>query len=208
MHFVSRRPRISSKDAELGESGRRRITAGDLGGMRSNGRTSRRGRCAIDPQLELPARVVALSIPSERERTQWYFQRYVAHLPAAGELCLFDRSWFNRAARKFERMLTRSCIRLFKHWFLVSRGEPLARFEARETDPLKQRKLSPIDRASLNKWDAYTEAKEAMFFCTDPADAPWIVIKSDDRKRAAELPAALPVGTALSAARREPDHRA
>jgi polyphosphate kinase 2 len=150
------------------------------------------------------ARVVALSKPSERERTQWYFQRYVAHLPAAGEICLFDRSWYNRAgvervmgfcspneylefmrqAPEFERMLTRTGIRLFKYWFSVSRDEQLARFKSRETDPLKQWKLSPIDRASLDKWDAYTEAKEAMFFYTDTADAPWTVIKSDDKKRA------------------------
>ncbi len=150
------------------------------------------------------ARVVALSKPSERERTQWYFQRYVAHLPAAGELCLFDRSWYNRAgvervmgfcspndylefmrqAPEFERMLARAGIRLFKYWFSVSREEQRRRFLARETDPLKQWKLSPIDRASLDKWDDYTEAKEAMFFYTDTADAPWTIVKSDDKKRA------------------------
>lgn len=150
------------------------------------------------------AHVVALAKPNERERTQWYFQRYVAHLPAAGEMALFDRSWYNRAgvervmgfcspteylefmrqAPEFERMLTRSGIRLFKYWFSVSRAEQLARFKARETDPLKQWKLSPIDRASLDKWEQYTEAKEAMFFYTDTADAPWTVIKSDDKKRA------------------------
>jgi polyphosphate kinase len=150
------------------------------------------------------AHVVALAKPNERERTQWYFQRYVAHLPAAGEMALFDRSWYNRAgvervmgfcspteylefmrqAPEFERMLTRSGIRLFKYWFSVSRAEQLARFKERETDPLKQWKLSPIDRASLDKWEQYTEAKEAMFFYTDTADAPWTVIKSDDKKRA------------------------
>jgi polyphosphate kinase 2 len=150
------------------------------------------------------ARVVALAKPSERERTQWYFQRYVAHLPSAGELALFDRSWYNRAGVErvmgfcsptdylefmrqcpdLERMLTRSGIRLFKYWFSVSREEQRLRFEARETDPLKQWKLSPIDRASLDKWDAYTEAKEAMFFYTDTADAPWTIVKSDDKKRA------------------------
>jgi polyphosphate kinase len=150
------------------------------------------------------ARVVALIKPTERERTQWYFQRYAAHLPAAGELCLFDRSWYNRAGVErvmgfctpteylefmrqcplFEQMLVRSGIRLFKYWFSVSREEQLARFKAREKDPLKQWKLSPIDRASLDKWSEYTEAKEAMFFYTDTADAPWTVVKSDDKQRA------------------------
>jgi polyphosphate kinase 2 len=150
------------------------------------------------------ARVVALVKPTERERTQWYFQRYVAHLPAAGEICLFDRSWYNRAGvervmnfctpheylefmrqcPEFERMLVRSGIRLFKFWFSVSREEQRRRFEARVTDPLKQWKLSPIDHASLDKWDEYTEAKEANFFYTDTADAPWTVVKADDKKRA------------------------
>jgi polyphosphate kinase 2 len=150
------------------------------------------------------ARVVALMKPTERERTQWYFQRYVAHLPAAGEIYLFDRSWYNRAGvervmnfctphdylefmrqcPEFERMLVRSGIRLFKFWFSVSRKEQRRRFESRVNDPLKQWKLSPIDRASLDKWDEYTEAKEANFFYTDTADAPWTVIKADDKKRA------------------------
>ncbi len=150
------------------------------------------------------ARVVALVKPTERERTQWYFQRYVNHLPAAGELCLFDRSWYNRAGVErvmgfctppeylefmrqcpmFEQMLVRSGIKLFKYWFSVSREEQLGRFKARERDPLKQWKLSPIDRSSLHKWDEYTEAKEAMFFYTDTADAPWTVVMSDDKKRA------------------------
>jgi polyphosphate kinase 2 len=150
------------------------------------------------------ARVVALAKPTERERTQWYFQRYVEHLPAAGEIVFFDRSWYNRAGvervmgfctpadylefmretPEIERMLTRSGIRLFKYWFSVSREEQLRRFKERERDPLKQWKLSPIDMASLDKWDEYTEAKEAMFFYTDTADAPWTVIKSDDKKRA------------------------
>jgi polyphosphate kinase 2 len=150
------------------------------------------------------ARVVALPKPSERERTQWYFQRYIEHLPAAGEIVLFDRSWYNRAGvervmgfctpseylefmrqcPEFERMLVRSGIRLFKYWFSVSREEQRRRFAAREVDPLKQWKLSPVDRASLDKWDEYTEAKEAMFFHTDTADAPWTIVKSDDKKRA------------------------
>jgi polyphosphate kinase 2 len=150
------------------------------------------------------AQVVALEKPSERERTQWYFQRYVAHLPAAGELVLFDRSWYNRAgvervmgfvsphdylefmrqAPEFERMLVRSGIRLIKLWFSVSRAEQRTRFVIRQVDPVRQWKLSPMDLASLDRWDAYTEAKEAMFFYTDTADAPWTVVKSNDKKRA------------------------
>ncbi len=150
------------------------------------------------------ARVVALQKPTERESSQWYFQRYISHLPAGGEICLFDRSWYNRAGvervmgfcsptdylefmrqcPEVERMLVRSGVRLFKYWFSVSREEQRRRFEARKVDPLKQWKLSPIDLASLGKWDEYTEAKEAMFFYTDTADAPWTIIKSDDKKRA------------------------
>jgi polyphosphate kinase 2 len=150
------------------------------------------------------ARVVALEKPSEREKTQWYFQRYIEHLPSAGEIVMFDRSWYNRAgvervmkfcsandylefmrqAPLLEQMFRRSGVRLYKYWFSVTREEQLRRFKSRETDPLKQWKLSPIDLASLDKWDDYTEAKEAMFFYTDTADAPWFIIKSDDKKRA------------------------
>ncbi|MEW9918370.1 polyphosphate kinase 2 [Marimonas sp. MJW-29] len=150
------------------------------------------------------ARVVALNKPTEEERGQWYFQRYVKHLPTAGEIVLYDRSWYNRAGvervmnfcqpteylefmrqtPEFERMLVRSGIKLFKYWFSVTQDEQKARFASRETDPLKRWKLSPIDRASLDKWDDYTEAKEAMFFYTDTADAPWTVIRSNDKKRA------------------------
>ncbi len=150
------------------------------------------------------ARVVALDKPTEKERGQWYFQRYVAHLPSAGEFVLFDRSWYNRAGvervmgfctaneylefmretPEFERMLVRSGIRLFKYWFSVTREEQLRRFKSRENEPLKHWKLSPIDRKSLNMWEDYTEAKEAMYFYTDTADAPWTIIKSDDKKRA------------------------
>ncbi|MGR3780424.1 MAG: polyphosphate kinase 2 [Albimonas sp.] len=150
------------------------------------------------------ARVVALEKPTETERGQWYFQRYVTELPTAGEIVLFDRSWYNRAgvervmgfctpaeylefmrqAPELERMLTRSGIRLVKYWFSVSREEQRRRFKARSADPLKRWKLSPVDLASLDKWDAYTEAKEAMFFYTDTADAPWTIVKSDDKKRA------------------------
>jgi polyphosphate kinase 2 len=150
------------------------------------------------------ARVVALTKPSDAEKTQWFFQRYIAHLPTAGEMVFYDRSWYNRAgvervmgfctpaeyleymrqAPEFERMLVRSGIRLYKYWFSVTREEQRARFKARETDPLKRWKLSPIDKASLDKWDDYTEAKEAMFFYTDTADAPWFIVKSNDKKRA------------------------
>lgn len=150
------------------------------------------------------ARVVALEKPSETERGQWYFQRYVQHLPTAGEIVLFDRSWYNRAgvervmgfcsdaeyaefmrqAPEFERMMVRNGIHLIKFWFSVSRDEQRRRFKERRVHPLKQWKLSPIDLASLDKWDDYTKAKEAMFFYTDTADAPWTVIKSDCKKRA------------------------
>ena len=150
------------------------------------------------------ASVIALEKPSDRERTQWYFQRYLTHLPSAGEIVLFDRSWYNRAGVErvmgfcdaneylefmrecpdLERMLVRSGIRLFKYWFSVTQEEQLRRFKSRETAPLKQWKLSPIDRQSLGKWDDYTEAKESMFFYTDTADAPWTIVKSDDKKRA------------------------
>ncbi|SEQ25707.1 polyphosphate kinase 2 [Thalassovita taeanensis] len=150
------------------------------------------------------ARVVALNKPTNEERGQWYFQRYIEHLPTAGEIVLYDRSWYNRAGVErvmgfcepndylefmrqtpdLERMLVRSGIRLHKYWFSVTQEEQRARFKSRETDPLKMWKLSPIDKASLDKWEDYTEAKEAMFFYTDTADAPWIVVKSNDKKRA------------------------
>jgi polyphosphate kinase len=150
------------------------------------------------------ARTVALEKPSERERTQWYFQRYVTHLPSAGEIVMFDRSWYNRAgvervmgfvsaeeylefmrqAPEFERMLVNSGLHLTKFWFSVTRSEQRTRFVIRQVDPVRQWKLSPMDIESLDKWDEYTEAKEAMFFYTDTADAPWTVVKSNDKKRA------------------------
>ncbi|MDH5483702.1 MAG: polyphosphate kinase 2 [Gammaproteobacteria bacterium] len=150
------------------------------------------------------ARVVALEKPSELEQGEWYFQRYLRHLPSKGEIVMFDRSWYNRAgvervmgfckpgeylefmrqAPELERMLVRSGITLFKLWFSVSRNEQFRRFQGRQHDPLKQWKLSPIDLSSLDKWEEYTEAKEAMFFYTDTADAPWTVVKSDCKKRA------------------------
>ncbi|MBT8126409.1 MAG: polyphosphate kinase 2 [Gammaproteobacteria bacterium] len=150
------------------------------------------------------ARVVALEKPSIEEQGQWYFQRYIKHLPTEGEIVLFDRSWYNRAgvervmgfctpgeylefmrqAPELERMLVRSGIKFFKLWFSVSRNEQFRRFQSRRQDPLKQWKLSPVDMASLDKWQSYTEAKDAMFFYTDTADAPWTVVKSDCKKRA------------------------
>jgi len=150
------------------------------------------------------ARVVALDKPTVAEQGQWYIQRYIDHLPSSGEIVLFDRSWYNRAGvervmgfcdptsylefmrqcPEIERMLVRSGVLVFKYWFSVTQQEQRKRFESRKLDPLKQWKLSPIDQASIDKWDDYTEAKEAMFFYTDTADAPWTIIKSDDKKRA------------------------
>lgn len=150
------------------------------------------------------ARVVALEKPNDVERGQWYFQRYISHLPTKGEIVLFDRSWYNRAGvervmgfssdaeyqefmrqvPEFERHLVRSGVFLFKFWFSVSREEQRRRFKERKAHPLKQWKLSPVDLASLDKWDAYTKAKEAMFMHCDTSDSPWMVIKSDCKKRA------------------------
>jgi polyphosphate kinase 2 len=150
------------------------------------------------------SRVVALEKPSDREAGQWYFQRYVTQLPTAGEIVLFDRSWYNRAVVErvmrfctdeeylefmrqtpdFERMLTRSGIHLIKLWFSVSQSEQRTRFMIRQIDPVRRWKLSPTDLASLDKWDAYTDAKEAMFAYTDTKHAPWTVVKSNDKKRA------------------------
>jgi polyphosphate kinase len=150
------------------------------------------------------AQVVALVKPTERERTQWYFQRYVPHLPGAREIVLFDRSWYNRAgvervmgfctdeeyqefmreAPEFERMLVRSGLHLTKFWFSVAPAEQRTRFIIRRIDPVRQWKLSPMDIESLDKWDGYTEAKEAMFHYTHTEWAPWTVVKSNDKKRA------------------------
>ncbi|NND55414.1 MAG: polyphosphate kinase 2 [Gammaproteobacteria bacterium] len=165
------------------------------------GGTIKRFREHLNPRA---AQVIALEKPTERETGQWYFQRYIQHLPSKGEIVLFDRSWYNRAGVErvmgfcgsleylefmrqvpdLERMLTRSGIRLYKYWFSVTKEEQERRFKARESDPLKQWKLSPVDEASKDKWVEYTQAKEAMFFYTDTADAPWTIIKSDDKKRA------------------------
>jgi polyphosphate kinase len=150
------------------------------------------------------ARVVALEKPTETEQTQWYFQRYISHLPAAGEMVLFDRSWYNRAGVEkvmgfctpeqhaeflqqtplFEQMLVRDGIGLTKFWFSVSPAEQRTRFAVRLVDPVRQWKFSPMDMESVNRWDDYTEAKEAMFGATDTDIAPWIVVKSNDKKRA------------------------
>ena len=150
------------------------------------------------------ARVVALEKPTDRERTQWYFQRYVNHLPASGEIVLFDRSWYNRAGVErvmgfcsprqhaefirqvplFEQMLVNDGISLTKLWFSVSPSEQRTRFTIRQVDPVRQWKLSPTDLASLDKWEAYTAAKEDMFAWTDTEIAPWMVVKSNDKKRA------------------------
>ncbi len=149
-------------------------------------------------------RVVALPAPSERERTQWYFQRYVPHLPAAGEIVLFDRSWYNRAGvervmgfcsdsdveeffrsvPEFERMLVRSGVRLIKYWFSITDEEQYFRFNMRIHDPLKQWKLSPMDLESRRRWEAYTKAKEAMLERTHIPEAPWWIVEAVDKKRA------------------------
>ena len=150
------------------------------------------------------AKVVALEKPTDHERGQWYFQRYIVHLPTQGEVLFLDRSWYNRAGvervmgfcdsaeylefmrqcPEFERMLVNSGIRLFKYYFSVTKKEQRRRFATRMEDPLKQWKLSPVDKASVGLWNEYTRAKEAMFFYTDTASCPWTIIKSDDKKRA------------------------
>ncbi len=150
------------------------------------------------------ARVVALEKPTDKEKTQWYFQRYVAHLPSAGEIVLFDRSWYNRAmvepvmgfcterehhkflkdAPDFERMIVESGTKIFKFYFSVSKEEQARRFKARETDPLKQYKLSPVDKESQRLWDEYTLAKFMMLSSTHTEFAPWTIVKSNNKKKA------------------------
>lgn len=183
------------------ESGQRIIILFEGRDAAGKGGTIKRFMEHLNPR---GARVVALEKPTETERGQWYFQRYINHFPTEGEMVFFDRSWYNRAgvervmgfckpleyleflrqAPLLERMLVNSGILLFKYWFSVSRDEQLRRFISRRDDPLKHWKLSPIDIKSLDRWDDYTDAKKAMFFHTDTADAPWTVIKSDDKKRA------------------------
>lgn len=158
----------------------------------------------LEPLNPRFSKVVALGTPTERERTQWYFQRYVAHLPASGEMVLFDRSWYNRAGVErvmgfcsdeeyweflrscpyFERMLIRSGITLIKYWFSVSDVEQEKRFQSRLHDPTKRWKLSPMDIESRNKWVEYSKAKDEMFAYTDTKLSPWFVVGADNKKRA------------------------
>lgn len=165
------------------------------------GGTIKRITQRLNPRV---CRVVALGVPTEREKTQWYFQRYVAHLPAAGEIVLFDRSWYNRAGvervmgfctedeyneflrscPEFERTLIRSDIILIKYWFSVSDDEQERRFQARLLDPTKRWKLSPMDLDSRGRWEDYSKAKDEMFAFTDIKQAPWYVVDADDKKRA------------------------
>ncbi len=183
------------------ESGQRLVIIFEGRDAAGKGGTIKRFMEHVNPR---GARVVALEKPTDLERGQWYFQRYVQHLPTAGEIVLFDRSWYNRAGvesvmgfcspdeytefmrqtPEFERNLVRSGVHLVKFWFSVSRAEQQRRFAERKQHPLKQWKLSPIDLASLDKWDDYTQAKESMFLHTDTSDAPWTVVKSDCKKRA------------------------
>src|SRR4051794_28785291 len=185
----------------IADTGRRIVLVFEGRDAAGKGGTIKRFMEHLNPR---GARVVALVKPSERESGEWYFQRYIRELPTNGEIVLFDRSWYNRAgvervmgfcsapeylefmrqAPELERMLVRSGVRLVKLWFSVSQQEQRTRFLIRQVDPVRQWKLSPMDLASLDKWQEYTEAKEAMFFYTDTADAPWTVVKSNDKKRA------------------------
>ena len=185
----------------VGETGQKFVLIFEGRDAAGKGGTIKRFMEHLNPR---EARVVALNKPTDKEKGQWFFQRYVEQLPTSGEMVFYDRSWYNRAGVErvmgfctpneylefmrqtpdLERMLVRSGIRLYKYWFSVTRDEQIRRFTSRENDPLKQWKLSPVDKASLDKWDDYTEAKEAMFFYTDTADAPWTIVKSNDKKRA------------------------
>ncbi|MBT2896916.1 polyphosphate kinase 2 [Streptomyces sp. McG3] len=182
------------------ESGQRLVVLCEGRDAAGKGGTIQRFTERLNPR---GARVVALEKPTERESGQWYFQRYVAHLPTAGEIVFFDRSWYNRAgvervmdfctpeqyrhflkqAPQFERMLVDDGVLLVKFWFSVSRGEQRTRFAIRQVDPVRQWKLSPTDVASLDLWDEYTAAKVEMFRATDTAYAPWTVVKNNDKKR-------------------------
>jgi polyphosphate kinase 2 len=184
----------------LGETGQRLVVLFEGRDAAGKGGTIKRFMEHLNPR---GARVVALSAPTERERGQWYFQRYVAHLPTSGEIVLFDRSWYTRAvtervmgfcsdadyeefmveAPAFEEMLVRSGIHLVKLWFSVSRREQITRFTIRRIDPVRQWKLSPTDLASLDKWDEYTAAKDLMFVRTHTEHAPWTIVRSNDKKR-------------------------
>jgi len=183
------------------ETGQRLIIVFEGRDAAGKGGTIKRFMEHLNPRV---ARAVALTKPTEREQSQWYLQRYVPHLPAGGEIVLFDRSWYNRAGveivmgfctpseylefmrevPEFERMLVRSGLHLIKFWFSVSQAEQRTRFVIRRVDPVRRWKLSPMDIKSLSKWDEYTEAKEAMFYYTETPDSPWTVVKSNDKKRA------------------------
>ena len=183
------------------ESGQRLVVIFEGRDAAGKGGTIKRFMEHLNPRY---ARTVALTKPSDREQSQWYFQRYVQHLPSAGEMVLFDRSWYNRAgvervmgftsapdyeqfmaqAPLFERMIVDAGISLTKFWFSVTQSEQRTRFIIRQVDPVRQWKLSPIDLQSLDKWQAYTEAKEAMIRRTDTEWAPWTTVKSNDKKRA------------------------
>ncbi|WIB61682.1 polyphosphate kinase 2 [Curtobacterium sp. MCLR17_007] len=185
----------------LEDEGRRAIILFEGRDAAGKGGTIKRFTEHLNPRT---SRVVALSKPNDRERGQWYFQRYVEHLPSAGEIVMFDRSWYNRAgvervmgfcsddeyetfmnqAPSFERMLVDSGIHVTKFWFSVTRKEQRTRFAIRQLDPVRRWKLSPMDVASLSVWDDYTAAKEAIFQRTDKRYAPWTIVRSNDKKRA------------------------
>jgi polyphosphate kinase 2 len=185
----------------VAETGQRLVILFEGRDAAGKGGTIKRFTDHLDPR---GARTVALGKPSDREQGQWYFQRYAEQLPTAGEIVLFDRSWYNRAGVErvmgyctddeyerfmrqvptFEKMLVDDGVLLIKLWFSVSRAEQRTRFIIRQVDPLRQWKLSPNDVRSLNHWDAYTEAKVAMFRATDTELAPWTVVRSNDKKRA------------------------
>ena len=185
----------------VGETGQRVVLLFEGRDAAGKGGTIKRFMEHLNPR---GASLVALSAPSDRERGQWYFQRYVEHLPTSGEIVFFDRSWYNRAVVEpvmgfctpaetlrflrdttvFEEMLINEGIQLFKFWFSVSREEQLRRVMSRAQDGLKQWKVSDVDVRSLPLWDEYTEAKKLMFAATDTKASPWVVVKSDDKKRA------------------------
>ncbi|MEN2740306.1 polyphosphate kinase 2 [Microbacterium sp. X-17] len=185
----------------LEDSGRRAIILFEGRDAAGKGGSIKRFTEHLNPRT---ARVVALTKPSDREQGEWYYQRYIRHFPTSGEIVMFDRSWYNRAGVErvmgfctpdeyetfmdqtpaFERMLVDSGIHLTKFWFSVSRTEQRTRFAIRQLDPVRRWKLSPMDVASLDKWEAYTAAKEEMFRRTDKRHAPWTVVRSNDKKRA------------------------
>lgn len=183
------------------DTGQRHIIVFEGRDAAGKGGTIKRFTEHLNPRT---SRTVALSKPSDREQGQWYFQRYIQHFPTEGEIVLFDRSWYNRAGVErvmgfatdeqyrrfmnqvplFEKMLVDDGIHLTKFWFSVTQTEQRTRFAIRQIDPVRQWKLSPMDLESLDRWEAYTEAKEAMFLHTDTEHAPWISVRSNDKKRA------------------------